>query len=655
MSANHAILSKVLIRKLARPLADGSERTDGELLSRFGDFKEESAFTELLNRHARMTFAISRRLLVNTSDVDDVCQAAFLLLARKAPSLWRERSVAGWLVGVIRKLAADVRKVQRRRQQREQKAAQRVQHATVPDTAVIAASKEVAQLLDEELATLPYKYREPILLCCLEGLPKAVVAARLGWPEGTVSGRVARGKALLRIRLERRGVVPAVALALLAGAAQTHASPTILSMAIYQTALSQPIALKAVVPVRIFHLFYGALHAMFITKLKFTVAALTLAVALCLFGSGLINSGMADDPASVQAPPAIASVPQEAEQEKLQGKWYCVGVVFGGKAPDDMRMNLEEVKKNTWFAFENNQVRIGGSPSEKKSIAFKVNASASPKQIEMDAGEMKLKACYAVDGGVLLFRMEKDARENFPPSLAVGADSDGALLVLQKERLEATAVNKLVKWPSQEAVALNHMKQLAIAHHNHANDHKGFAGNICDAQGKPLLSWRVKLLPYLAEASLFQQFKLDEPWDSEHNKALLKNMPLCFSVTGNVPNDYTTPFRAFVGKGAAFENGKNIGLPDITDGMSNTLLFVEAADAVPWTKPDDLEFNPQALAPKLGGRFEGVFLGCFCDGSARSFPVALKPATLQKLITRAGGENITPEELEYKPNKPAGR
>jgi uncharacterized protein (TIGR03067 family) len=393
---------------------------------------------------------------------------------------------------------------------------------------------------------------------------------------------------------------------------------------------------------------------MFITKLKFTVAVLSLTVALCWFGTGWFNAGMAEDPSSVQTAPAITAAPPGEDQQKLQGKWYCVAVVLGGKVPEDARNQANELKNSTWFAFEGDKVRISGSPAEIKGVPFRINTNTSPKQIELDAGPMKGRIAYALEGGVLLLRMEMDDTRQ-PSSLSVGKDSDGVLFIFQKERPEEVVVSKLVSENAHLAVALNHMKQLAIAQHNHANDLKGFAGNICDANGKPLLSWRVKLLPYLEQDSLLKQFKLDEPWDSEHNKALLKSMPVCFSVTGKVPNDYSTPFRAFVGNGAVFENGKQTRLPDITDGMSITFLFVEAADAVPWTKPDDLEFNPQGPLPKLGGRFDGVFLGCFCDGSARPFSAALKPETLKKLITRAGGESVEPAEIEQKPPKPLAK
>src|SRR5204863_3386120 len=111
-----------------------------------------------------------------------------------------------------------------------------------------------------------------------------------------------------------------------------------------------------------------------------------------------------------------------------------------------------------------------------------------------------------------------------------------------------------------------------------------------DKRGKPLLSWRVEILPFIEENELFKQFHLDEPWDSEHNKALIAHMPRVFQDPRRPPGD-TTTFLAPVGKGLAFEGDKPLKINSFTDGTSNTIFIVQANDdrAVPWTKPDDLE------------------------------------------------------------------
>jgi Protein of unknown function (DUF1559) len=160
--------------------------------------------------------------------------------------------------------------------------------------------------------------------------------------------------------------------------------------------------------------------------------------------------------------------------------------------------------------------------------------------------------------------------------------------------------------------------------------------------GKPLLSWRVLLLPYLEQDALYKEFHLDEPWDSEHNKKLLARMPKLLAVP---PDEkalaaHETHYQAFVGKGTVFEGKKGVRISDITDGTSNTIMFVEAARAVPWTKPQDLPFNPSRSLPKLGGLFPQGFNATFCDGSVHFIRNTIKPETLKLLIMRNDGQVI---------------
>ena len=201
------------------------------------------------------------------------------------------------------------------------------------------------------------------------------------------------------------------------------------------------------------------------------------------------------------------------------------------------------------------------------------------------------------------------------------------------------------------AVTQNHMRQIGLAVHMYANDHNCLPTNVYDQNGKAILSWRVKLLPYLEMDSLAKKFKMDEPWDSPHNKELLKFMPdvfQCSSLTPAKKEPFTTPFRAFMGKDTLHEVNKKVNFPDIIDGTSSTLLFVEASKAVPWTSPDDLKYDPTKPFPAVGGRFGKDFQAVFCDGSCRSLPVPSqnKPAMVKeyfKMITPAGGEVLDPE------------
>jgi hypothetical protein len=187
--------------------------------------------------------------------------------------------------------------------------------------------------------------------------------------------------------------------------------------------------------------------------------------------------------------------------------------------------------------------------------------------------------------------------------------------------------------------SVNNLKQLALAMHSYHDANGTFPPHaVYSKDGKPLLSWRVLLLPYLEENKLYEEFKLDEPWDSEHNKKLLEKMPKLFACPAAKAGPPDTVYQAFVGPGAGFEGKKGLKITDYTDGTSNTIMFVEAATAVPWTKPEDLPFDPAKPLPKLGGHSKGGFNASLFDGSVRFISNSVKAETLKAAITRNGGE-----------------
>jgi hypothetical protein len=199
-----------------------------------------------------------------------------------------------------------------------------------------------------------------------------------------------------------------------------------------------------------------------------------------------------------------------------------------------------------------------------------------------------------------------------------------------------------VRQASERMQSANNLKQIALAMHNYHATHGHFPPQaITGKDDKPLLSWRVAILPYLEQDNLYRTFRLNEPWDSAHNKALLKQLPPVYAPLGAGKKEPgMTYYQGFTGKHALFDGLKGPRLTEITDGTSNTLLIVEAAEPVPWTKPDDLPFDVKKPLPKLGGLFAEGFQAAFCDGSVRFLPKTIKEATLRALITRDGGEVV---------------
>jgi hypothetical protein len=184
----------------------------------------------------------------------------------------------------------------------------------------------------------------------------------------------------------------------------------------------------------------------------------------------------------------------------------------------------------------------------------------------------------------------------------------------------------------------NHLKQLALAMDAYEKDHGTLPpAAIHSPAGKPLLSWRVLLLPYLEAKSLYQQFKLNEPWDSPHNMALLDKMPAVFAAPESDPSDVTY-YQVFVGPGAAFEGSQGLKRTDFADGLDQTILVIEAGEPVPWTQPYDLAYTPNQRLPKVGGLRSSSIIMAFADTSVRTLPREVSEATLRALITRKAGD-----------------
>jgi hypothetical protein len=199
-----------------------------------------------------------------------------------------------------------------------------------------------------------------------------------------------------------------------------------------------------------------------------------------------------------------------------------------------------------------------------------------------------------------------------------------------------------VRQAASRMQSVNNLKQLALAMHNYHDANRTFPpAAIYDKDGKALLSWRVLLLPFLEQDMLFKEFRLNEAWDSPHNKKLLEKMPKVYALPGGKgQHKHGTFYQVFHGKAAAFEGKSGLRIPDFTDGTSNTILVVEAARDVPWTKPEDIPFDPTKDVPKLGGHFPNGFSAAFADGSVRFLQSGINKDTLKALVTRNGGEVV---------------
>ncbi len=263
--------------------------SDRELLDRFVRDRDEDAFAALVRKHSALVHGVCRRVLRDAHDAEDACQAAFLVLARKAASIRARNSLGSYLYGVAYRVASNLRREVSRRRGREAPA------VDVPAPAAADVTwREVRGVLDEELWRLPERFRAPLLLCYLEGKTRDEAAHELGWTPGTLRGRLERGRELLRARLARRGLTLSAALlaTLLVGHAASAALPVALVQGIAKGAVlvaAGQLPAAGAVTARAAGLMERVVKAMAMTRIKIAAGVL-LAVGLFGIGAGTLTN-----------------------------------------------------------------------------------------------------------------------------------------------------------------------------------------------------------------------------------------------------------------------------------------------------------------------------------------------------------------------------
>jgi RNA polymerase sigma factor (sigma-70 family) len=290
---------------------DAARLPDRELLDRFARRRDESAFKVLLGRHGPLVWRACQRVLRQTADAEDVFQATFLVLARRAGVLKSPQAVGPWLYGVAHRLARETRRKALRQQARDAHG----RTGAVPDPLAEVSGRELVAILDEELANLPERYRAPLLLCLVEGKSTNEVARHLGYSPRTVQRRLQSARDLLHRRLSRRGfVLSAAALSALlphdavsAGVPATLAAGTL--QAAVHVAAGRPLA-PGLVSAQAVTLAQGMINTLALAKLKVALAVVVVACGLVVGGLAQTGPGGSGQPPGAKAAARLAKGPQ---------------------------------------------------------------------------------------------------------------------------------------------------------------------------------------------------------------------------------------------------------------------------------------------------------------------------------------------------------
>jgi RNA polymerase sigma factor (sigma-70 family) len=306
------------IHKVAQP-SSGDEATDRELLRLFLADRDETAFAMLVRRHGPLVLSVCGRILNNIQDTEDAFQATFLVLVSKARSIAKHESLASWLHGVARRVALRLKTKARMREKFDRQLPPR----PAPDSLQEVIWRDLRVLLDEEVARLPLRYREPFVLCYMQGKTNDEAANLLRCPKGTIDSRLSRARERLRQRLVRRGLGVSAGLVavMLSQNAVSGGVPMTLELLTIKSAVSFANGAEiGLASKHVLSLTQEIVKAMPLTKLK-VATVLTVFVGLTATGAGLMTiHGQERDSNEVSKPESRQPVKEVDRRELAQAE-----------------------------------------------------------------------------------------------------------------------------------------------------------------------------------------------------------------------------------------------------------------------------------------------------------------------------------------------
>lgn len=241
------------------------------------------------------------------------------------------------------------------------------------------------------------------------------------------------------------------------------------------------------------------------------------------------------------------------------------------------------------------------------------------------------------EGFVLLDKFIESLKfERFGKEVRITAKTDISAFVknILPAQLDAARI------AARRTQSANNLKQLGLSMHNFHDATKSFPPAVIIGPKGHKHSWRVAMLPYLEQKELYDQYKFDEPWDSPNNTKVMKQMPEVFRHPSDPAGSTNTRYLAFVGPGSPFENPEGVSFRDMRDGTSNTVMFFSGATNVPWTKPEDIVYDPGKEIEMQEGPFKNGFNAVFFDGSVQFLSKEMVEKQLHRLVQMADGQPI---------------
>jgi RNA polymerase sigma factor (sigma-70 family) len=381
------------IRQVAAETAFGG-LTDADLLARYAGGREEAAFDVIVRRHGPLVLAVCRRILDDSHAADDAFQATFLVLARRARSIRKSRSLASWLHGVARRIAARARASGRTRRWYER----RWRRTPPSDALHEVVWRDVGAILDEEIQKLPERVRVPFVLCYLQGVTNDAAARTLSCPTGTVLSRLSKARELLRARLTRRGLVLSAGFLATAPSDAAIRVPAALAEAAFAAAAAGS---QASVTPAVAALAAGVAWPRWLVGRMAAASGLAVAVACAAIGPIYLGQATREMPTPV---PAAAAESPKTDLERLQGVWAVTASEFEGAS------DLPATMRGAKATFAGDRLTLIGPINRLQLLSVALDPTANPKTIDTTpidgpAKGITSRGIYRLDGDTLQFCM----------------------------------------------------------------------------------------------------------------------------------------------------------------------------------------------------------------------------------------------------------